>query len=908
MVLESMKEQSFFYAYTGNGPDFHARDPHGSRGIYFPLCGPSAREIKSAVTPFLSGDSKVDKNHFLLKPVSCEDLRWPARNFFVSIEGKCVCSFADSGPWEVEAGPLWFRSLRHYEAVGLGLGALGFVPVSGENLEVWRFTCHNEAAEEIAIVPTGVFPVFGRALANKHDHEHVTVLLHRTRQDPWGVMVTPTMLFNEEGHSEAGTTYYVLGCDDQGRPPEGTFPTTDIFYGEGGNAVWPEAVMANRVPREWGPRDLDGKEAVGALRFAPVRLRPGEQKSYTMVLGMASTEEEARRTFQRFSDEKAFTTALKDNRRYWREKTSRVTVETSDKTFNAWMRWVGLQPVLRRIYGCSFLPDHDYGKGGKGWRDIWQDLLSLILIEPEEVRSVLIHNFAGVRVDGSNATIIGSAPGEFIADRNAISRVWMDHGLWPFLTLLFYIEQTGDFAILLETAPYFRDAQWSRALERDEAWTPAYGSRLKDRRGKVYEGSLIEHLLIQNLVPFFNVGEHNIARLESADWNDGLDMAFERGQSVTFMSAYAGNFFALADVLERLEKACGVSGIVLAKEALLLLDSVSGRPVDYDNVQAKKDLLFNRYFPSVQPELSGETVKVSVDRVAGDLRKKGEWVFAHIRRQERVEVTEDGRRYTWFNGYYDNDGAPVEGRKDGRVRMTLTGQVFPIMSGAVCSEDIPKVVEAVDRYLKDDRFGGIRLNTDFGVPHYLRLGRAFGFAYGTKENGSVFSHMAVMYAYALYHRGFARQGRRVLKALYTMSVSAEHSRIFPGIPEYFEPDGRGRYHYLTGSASWFVLTVVTKVFGLRGLGGDLVLDPALTREEFDEQGMAGLSVPFAGRSLRVTYENPQALEVGQYRVAEVSINGRKISVEGHQQGVRVPKTVLTAFEGLLSIRALLAEK
>ena len=50
-----------------------------------------------------------------------------------------------------------------------------------------------------------------------------------------------------------------------------------------------------------------------------------------------------------------------------------------------------------------FYPDHDYGKGGKGWRDIWQDLLSLILIEPKLVRNNLINNFAGVRIDGSNA-------------------------------------------------------------------------------------------------------------------------------------------------------------------------------------------------------------------------------------------------------------------------------------------------------------------------------------------------------------------------------------------------------------------------------------------------------------------------------------------------------------------------
>ena len=39
----------------------------------------------------------------------------------------------------------------------------------------------------------------------------------------------------------------------------------------------------------------------------------------------------------------------------------------------------------------------------------------------------------------------------------------------------------------------------------------------------------------------------------------------------------------------------------------------------------------------------------------------------------------------------------------------------------------------------------------------------FGFAYGEKENGAVFSHMAVMYANALYRRGFAREGNKALR-------------------------------------------------------------------------------------------------------------------------------------------------
>ena len=72
----------------------------------------------------------------------------------------------------------------------------------------------------------------------------------------------------------------------------------------------------------------------------------------------------------------------------------------------------------------------------------------------------------------------------------------------------------------------------------------------------------------------------------------------------------------------------------------------------------------------------------------------------------------------------------------------------------------------------------------------MNLGRMFGFAYGHKENGAVFCHMAVMYAYALYSRGFVNEGYRVLDTLKKSSMDFERSGIYPSIPEYFTPNGR----------------------------------------------------------------------------------------------------------------------
>jgi len=360
-------------------------------------------------------------------------------------------------------------------------------------------------------------------------------------------------------------------------------------------------------------------------------------------------------------------------------------------------------------------------------------------------------------------------------------------------------------------------------------------------------------------------------RLESADWNDGLDMAFQKGESVAFTSFYGGNLLKIANLLEVMAQKKNIKAVTLGTELLILLDTLSEK-VNYDSPSAKRNHLFGKYFHSVQPVVSGETVDIPVTELVKDLRVKGNWIFVHIRRHEKVQLKDGGKSYEWFNGYYDNTAQRVEGLKDKRVRMTLTGQVFSLMSGMATDDEISKVIASVNHFLKDKKLGGLRLNTDFGLDHYLDLGRAFGFAYGTKENGAFFSHMNVMYAAALYQRGFAKEGFKVLQSIYRMAIDGHRSKIYPGIPEYFDSEGRGMYHYLTGSASWLVLTQLTHVFGVRGSGGDLLLAPQLVKEEFSKKNMASISCQFAGKRLTVEYHNPHKLDVGRYFIKAILID------------------------------------
>jgi cellobiose phosphorylase len=520
---------------------------------------------------------------------------------------------------------------------------------------------------------------------------------------------------------------------------------------------------------------------------------------------------------------------------------------------------------------------------------LWQDCLALLLTDPAATRAMILHNAGGIRIDGSNATIIGRQGG-FIADRNNIPRTWMDHGAWPVFTALRYVDQTGDAGLLQERRPYFHDGQIFRCRRRDPSWSERGGNMLRTRSGRVVQGTLLEHLLVQSLTAYFNVGEHNVCRLEGADWNDGLDMAAERGESVAFSAFYAWNLDRLAAAVERLA-AYGHSGVALAEELGLLLDRRPGAASFEYRSPAAKQRRLHRYLVQVARGLSGRTITVSAPVLAADLRAKSGELSSRIRTQEWVRAGSLG----FFNGYYDNQGRRVEGRvsRGGRrVRMTLTGQVFPVMSGAATDRQVTQVMQSVNRLLRDPRFDAIRLNTDFGGPQ-MSVGRAFSFVYGEKENGAVFSHMAVMYASALYARRQAREARRVWHALYRLAVNQPVAKIFPCLPEYFNLEGRGMYGYLTGSASWLVYVLLSQAYGVRGDWGDLVLDPQLTREDFGGRTALRVTAPFAGRRLEFTFANPEHAEAGNYLISEVLAGANPVpAIPRPEGGVRIARRVL----------------
>ena len=869
---------------------FIIQNPENYGEIYLPLAGESG--MKSNITSNLAGDSKTDQNHFLLEPVSAENLHnnKNTRNFWCRIEEKGYWSvWGNSAEQEyqkfteeqdesvLEAGFMWQKITRSSKKYGLKAETTSFVTVDGK-MEVSLVKITNISKEKMEITPIAAIPIYGRSADNIRDHRHVTSLLHRIHTTESGVEVTPVLSFDERGHQKNDTTYFVSGFTGNGDYPTEFYPTVEAFIGEGGSFLIPEAVRKDKIGEKPGV-DIKGKEAVGGIRFSKIILDPQEAASYIILSGIVKKTEQIETMISAYQTENQVKSALEEVKKHWTERVN-VSFETGNLEADNYMKWICFQPILRRIYGCSFLPYHDYGKGGRGWRDLWQDCLALLIMEPSAVRQMIVDNYGGVRIDGTNATIIGNNQVEFIADRNNITRVWMDHAFWPFVTTKLYMDQTGDMEILFQKIPYFKDLQAERGTTHDEIWNSKDGNYQRTEAGAIYHGTVLEHILLQNLCAFYDVGEHNQIRLHGADWNDALDMAWERGESVAFTCAYAGNLKEIAKYLRRLQVVSGISKTEIAEEMMCLL---SGSNDQYQNHTEKIQIL-KSFTEKCKHNISGNVVIVKLERIINNLEEKADWLMENVRAHEWVQ---DKDHRGWFNGYYDNHGKKVEHCKDENVRMMLTGQVFAVMSGTASDEQIEAICRSADRYLYDKKAGGYRLNTDFKEEKF-DLGRMFGFAYGEKENGAVFSHMAVMYANALYTRGFAKEGHKVLQALMDAAMDFENSRMYPGIPEYFDNQGKGLYTYLTGAASWYMLTMITEVFGVKGKFGDLVIAPSLMPEQFNEKGIASLKLEFAGKKFDIKFYNPDQTTCENAKIKIATCDGEEMEFE-EEIGVRLKK-------------------
>lgn len=319
---------------------FRVYQPEDYSGLYFPLAGDGG--LKSCITPTLGGDSKRDQNHFLMESVSIENLHnnKNTRNFWCRIKNRGYWSACGSsaeaeflrftGEQEksvLEAGFMWQKLTRTSAVHGLKAEITSFVTVDGA-MEVMMTELTNITEEPLEMTPIAVMPVYGRSADNIRDHRHVTSLLHRICTTDYGVEVTPAMSFDERGHQKNHTTYFVYGSTGEGEAPAAFYPTVGEFIGEGGSYLIPEAVRTEKPGAVAGSK-AEGKEAVGALKFAEILLKPHETVCYLTLGGMTDERSQIEPLTASLRQRSQVKEAYDEVKRYWTKKVN-ITFKTGN--------------------------------------------------------------------------------------------------------------------------------------------------------------------------------------------------------------------------------------------------------------------------------------------------------------------------------------------------------------------------------------------------------------------------------------------------------------------------------------------------------------------------------------------------------------------------------------------------
>lgn len=794
-------------------------------GYYFPLF--NLKGLRGSITPYFGGDLSFGYNNYLLTPTNELSLyEYGSRNVIFTVNNEMF--YLNGYHLNNELDELKFTVSPFYQKVNrknslFEINATSFVCVN-DNVELHKISFKNISNNPFSLDIITAIPLFGRSADNLRDHRQVTSLLNRVRYQNNTIYLKPTLSFDERGHLENKMSYFVKGYIDNLSVNRVITSYKDFIDGSSLNN--PKGIFKE------GINIKDGKEVIAGIGFNETYLNPNEEITIYLAIGIGSdeyllNEDIFNHEFNLIKDFfKVYNNSLKFNL-------------ISDDITNL-TKWITLQPVLRRYYGNSYLPHHDYGRGGRGWRDLWQDLLSLMMFNDKSVKDLLYNNFGGVRIDGSNATIIGDNPGEFKADRNDITRVWSDHGSWPLLTTKTYLNETGDLSFLLLKQSYFDDKFTHYTKQIKTNYSKDNHLRLNN---EVYLGTILEHLLVQNIVGYFNQGKNGFLRLEDADWNDGLDMASNLGESISFSHFYANNLLILADFIKNIKDDI----YIFESLYLLILEKISLNDY-FNNVKN-----FNEKIISIDKELTIKQLNVLYENFIKKLKEKA-WI-----------------NNTHLESYIKDDGMFL----DNKTSINLIGQAMALLNKTLTKDEASLVKDKARELLFNESLGGYKLNTNYH-DLLLNLGRAFGFKYGNKENGAVFSHMALMYIYGLYNYEFIKEGHEGYLSLFTQAINSD-SNLVVGIPEYFDHDGIGMYPYLTGSASWALILLREQVFGIKMKYGELSLNPKLTLNEFINN-KASITTYINNNLIEIIYHNPKKLDYNEYRISKIISNEKEIKV------------------------------
>lgn len=208
-----------------------------------------------------------------------------------------------------------------------------------------------------------------------------------------------------------------------------------------------------------------------------------------------------------------------------------------------------------------------------------------------------------------------------------------------------------------------------------------------------------------------------------------------------------------------------------------------------------------------------------------------------LARQQAKQINASVNEHCWDGNWYargitdDNQLFGIKSDVEGRI--FLNPQSWSILSGAADHAKINIMLPQIKQ----------QLQTPYGVmmlaPSYTKMrddiGRVTQKFPGSAENGSVYNHAAIFYAYSLYQAQKGDEAFEVLRDMLADQNIEQRGQLPVFIPNYYRgafhqyPSRAGRSSQLfnTGTVSWFYRCLVEGLAGLKGEKGALIINPQL---------------------------------------------------------------------------------
>lgn len=353
------------------------------------------------------------------------------------------------------------------------------------------------------------------------------------------------------------------------------------FFGSPGNNILPEGVKIKQLS------NTEGNTTLLALQTR-ITLAPGEKKSMFSMLGYGD-ERNIADIHGRIDRVEAAEKRLEETKKHWRNKTDRITVKTSSKSFDTIINgWLIYQTYTARIFGRTGY----YQSGGAfGFRDQLQDALALLYTEPALTREIIVH-FASHQFIEGDVLHWWHEPYHGVRTRISDDKLFLPYAACE------YERVTGDITLFDEIVPYLKGKPIPEG-DHDIYEEFAAGEKSED---------IFSHC-IRAIDSALQFGAHELPLMGTGDWNDGMDRIGEGGRGESVWLA-----FFLSEVLRMFSEVCRKKGEETIAERYE--EQRRGLRANIENNAWDGDWYMRAFFDDGTPVGSRESVECRIDLVS----------------------------------------------------------------------------------------------------------------------------------------------------------------------------------------------------------------------------------------------------------------------------------------------------